>query len=76
MSPKETTEMDDGKTQRAGVAIDGAQSTGSDSLISKWLGGYSPCGGCSPESTSDYAACDGCQFNPDKPNVTGEPEGA
>jgi len=31
-------------------------------------GGYSPCGGCSPESTSDYAACEGCRFNPDKPN--------
>ena len=25
--------------------------------------GYSACGGCSPESTSDYDACDGCQFN-------------
>ena len=24
----------------------------------------SPCGGCSPEGTSDYAACDGCQLNP------------
>jgi len=32
-------------------------------------GGYSPCGGCSPESTSDYAACEGCRFNPDKPNL-------
>ena len=30
---------------------------------------FSPCGGCSPESTSDYAACAGCAFNPDKPNT-------
>ena len=28
-------------------------------------GGVSPCGGCSPESTSDYTTCAGCEHRPD-----------
>jgi len=27
---------------------------------------FSPCGGCSPEGTSNYQACEGCRFNPDR----------
>ena len=34
---------------------------------------FSPCGGCSPEGTSDYAACEGCAYNPDKPDGTWMP---
>ena len=46
-----------------------AEADCSASVVSKGPDGYSPCGGCSPESTSDYAACAGCKFNPDKPNA-------
>jgi hypothetical protein len=42
---------------------------GPAAIKSKGPGGYSACGGCSPESTSDYAACDGCAQNPHKPNI-------
>jgi hypothetical protein len=27
-------------------------------------GGISPCGGCSPESTSNYTKCETCQYKP------------
>ena len=29
-------------------------------IVSQGIGNYSACGGCSPESTSDYADCENC----------------
>lgn len=38
----------------------------SASVTPEGLGSRSACGGCSPQSTSNYASCDECRHNPDR----------